>query len=57
MQDKKIKCKICGTEFDFTIGQQEFFKEHNLTEPRKCKDCKEKEKQEKNKNNTYQKIA
>jgi len=57
MQDKKIKCKICGTEFDFTIGQQEFFKEHNLTEPRKCKDCKEKEKQEKNKNNTYQKMA
>ena len=43
MQDKKIKCKICGTEFDFTIGQQEFFKEHNLTEPRKCKDCKPRE--------------
>ncbi len=60
MQDKKIKCKICGTEFDFTSGQQEFFQEHNLSEPKKCKTCKEKEKQEKkrnNQNNTYQKVA
>lgn len=56
MQDKKIKCKVCGTEFNFTVGQQEFFKEHYLSEPKKCKTCKEKEKQEKS-NNTKQKNA
>lgn len=45
MQDKKIKCKICGKEFDFTVGEQEFFANHNLTEPKKCKDCKKEEKE------------
>lgn len=49
MQDKKIKCKVCGNEFEFTVGQQEFFASHNLSEPKKCKTCKEKEKQEKDK--------
>lgn len=60
MQDKKIKCKVCGTEFDFTAGQQEFFASHNLSEPKKCKDCKDKEKQEKNKdkqNDTFHKVV
>lgn len=42
MQNKKIKCKVCGNEFEFTVGQQEFFKQHNLSEPKKCKSCKEK---------------
>lgn len=58
MQDKKIKCKVCGMEFDFTIGQQEFFANHNLSEPKKCKNCKDKEKHEKNKekqNNIFNK--
>ncbi len=58
MQDKKIKCKVCGIDFDFTIGQQEYFKLHNLSEPKKCKSCKEKEKQEKTNNTyTFKKVA
>ncbi len=58
MQDKKIKCKVCGTNFDFTAGQQEFFKLHNLSEPKKCQTCKEKEKQEKSHTTySFKKIA
>lgn len=49
MQDKKIVCKVCGQEFDFTAGQQEFFQERGLTEPKKCKKCKEEEKAAKDK--------
>ena len=27
MEDKKIICKDCGSEFVFTVGEQEFYKE------------------------------
>lgn len=39
MEDKKIICKKCGKEFIFTAGQQEFFAEKGLSEPKKCKEC------------------
>lgn len=40
MQDKKIKCNECGYEFIFSVKDQEFFKEMNFSEPKKCKKCK-----------------
>lgn len=27
MEDKTIKCKDCGKEFVFSVGEQEFYKE------------------------------
>ena len=47
MQDKKIVCKDCGKEFVFTAGEQEFYKLKGFSEPKKCKDCREKAKKEK----------
>lgn len=47
MQDKKIVCKDCGTEFVFTVGEQEFYAQKGLTEPKRCKDCRTKAKENK----------
>lgn len=52
MADKTIKCKDCGTEFEFTEREQEFFKEKGFAnDPVRCADCRKKRKQEKNSNN------
>ena len=37
MEDKKIICKDCGSEFVFTVGEQEFYKEKGFdNEPVRC---------------------
>lgn len=42
MQDKTLKCVQCDADFDFSSGQQEFFAERGLSEPKCCsKDCRE----------------
>lgn len=38
--DKKIKCKDCGTEFVFTEGEQNFYKEKGFNDPVRCKSCR-----------------
>ena len=48
MSDKKIVCKDCGKEFDFTAKEQEFYQEHGLTEPKRCKACRDLKKQNNN---------
>ena len=49
MEDKKIVCKDCGTEFVFTVREQEFYKEKGFTnEPVRCKECRDKKKSERN---------
>ncbi len=41
MQDKIIKCKDCGNEFTFTVGEQEFYAEKGFTnDPVRCKECR-----------------
>lgn len=53
-KDKKITCKDCGEEFDFTANEQEFYKEKGFTdEPKRCKACRDKKKQERNNNRRY----
>ena len=39
MEDKTLTC-ICGKEFIFTAGEQEFFNEKGFTPPRRCPDCR-----------------
>ena len=46
MESKKIVCQDCGKEFDFSVRDQEFYQENGWTEPKRCKDCREKRKQE-----------
>lgn len=51
MKDKKIVCKNCGKEFEFTVGEQEFYAEKGFSEPKKCKECREIAKQNKKQSN------
>lgn len=42
--NKVIKCQDCGEEFIFNEGEQEFYNKKGLTEPKRCKSCREKRK-------------
>ncbi len=46
LEDKVIKCRDCGAEFLFTVGEQEFFSEKGFQhEPTRCRDCRTKRRQ------------
>jgi len=47
MKDKKIICKDCGEEFEFSIAEQEFFKLRDFEDPKRCLECRRKRKKEK----------
>jgi len=38
--DKMFTCKICGDSFIFTAGEQQFYRDRGLAEPRRCPDCR-----------------
>ena len=41
MQDKTLTCKDCGTQFTFTVRDQEFYLEKGFeNEPQRCRDCR-----------------
>ena len=40
-QDKFIKCCDCGDEFVFTPGEQAYFTSLSLSEPKRCKPCRD----------------
>ena len=49
MADKKLVCKDCGAEFDFTEGEQEFYKEKGFeNEPTRCPECRRARKAQRN---------
>ena len=35
-----LTCASCGELFDWESGEQKFFKEKNLSAPRRCKPCR-----------------
>ena len=40
-EDKKLVCRDCGQEFNFTVGEQEFYVSHGLqNEPARCPECR-----------------
>ncbi|MDK0628943.1 zinc-ribbon domain-containing protein [Clostridium perfringens] len=40
MSDKTLKCRDCGSEFIFSVGEQEFYKEKGFeNEPTRCISC------------------
>src|SRR5258706_1810632 len=42
LEDKTIKCVDCGEEFLFTVGEQEFYREHGSPNFRaRCRGCRE----------------
>lgn len=40
MNDIKIKCLDCNTEFVFSEAEQRFYEEHNFVPPKRCKACR-----------------
>lgn len=45
-EDKTLKCKVCGEDFVFTAGEQEFYAGRGYTnEPQRCKPCRDSKKQ------------
>lgn len=41
MQDKTLTCRDCGSEFTFTVSEQEFFAQKGFTnDPSRCPDCR-----------------
>lgn len=46
--DKTLVCKDCGKEFQFTVREQEFYKEKGFdNDPVRCPDCRKIRKQQK----------
>lgn len=44
IEDKEIVCSDCGEIFTHTAKAQEFYAEKNLSEPKRCKPCRDKKK-------------
>jgi CxxC-x17-CxxC domain-containing protein len=49
LDDKYIACKDCGSEFIFSVSEQEFYAEKGFeNEPGRCPACRRARKQERN---------
>ena len=45
LQDKTVKCRDCGQDFTFTVGEQEFYRQKGFEHaPTRCKNCRESKK-------------
>ena len=40
MADKVLTCADCGMEFAFTASEQQFYADHDFSEPRRCSSCR-----------------
>lgn len=40
MSDKIIECVKCGRDFTWTEGEQRFFRDRNLNQPKLCQECR-----------------
>ena len=53
-QDKSIQCSDCGSNFTFSVEDQEFFQSKGYTnEPKRCPECRQVRKAERNGNRGY----
>lgn len=44
MPDRTITCADCGTDFAFRENEQAFYAERNMSEPKRCKPCRDQRK-------------
>lgn len=45
LEDETLKCRDCGDEFVFTVGEQEFYNKMKFeNKPVRCKPCRDKRK-------------
>jgi CxxC-x17-CxxC domain-containing protein len=41
LEEKTLRCRDCGQEFVFTVGEQEFYAAHGLqNDPSRCPQCR-----------------
>jgi CxxC-x17-CxxC domain-containing protein len=41
LEEKTLRCRDCGQEFVFTVGEQEFYSSHGLqNDPSRCPTCR-----------------
>jgi len=38
--DLELKCKLCGDTFTWAAGEQEFYHDNGLSQPKKCPACR-----------------
>ncbi len=49
MEDKVLKCRDCGNDFTWTVGEQEFYAQKGFeNEPTRCFECRKARKQKRN---------
>jgi CxxC-x17-CxxC domain-containing protein len=41
MPDREIVCAECGNTFNFSEREQDYYAERNLTQPKRCKSCRD----------------
>lgn len=46
MADKIITCSDCGNTFTFSQGEQEFYEQKGMSEPKRCKECRQAKKEQ-----------
>ncbi|WP_456272486.1 zinc-ribbon domain containing protein [Bacillus sp. AK031] len=39
--DYLLKCFECGERFNFSVGEQQFYKQKGFTLPKRCKECRD----------------
>lgn len=41
LEEKNLRCRDCGQDFIFTVGEQEFYSAHGLqNDPSRCPQCR-----------------
>ncbi len=40
MSDERIECIECGRAFIWSTGEQRFYRERGLSQPKRCPDCR-----------------
>lgn len=40
MENKILKCKDCGNDFEFTVGEQKFYEDKGYNPPVRCYQCR-----------------
>ena len=41
MEDKTLTCADCSQPFIFSAGEQQFYQERGMSEPKRCKECRQ----------------
>ncbi len=40
LQDTELQCSDCGENFNFSVEEQEFYREKGFSSPKRCQQCR-----------------